>query len=342
MDIYDPGIPRYLNVQTIKSSLNPFDDAVNLVSTLSSYDYLVELLTGIHNLTLSDARQRVKLILPHVRVALNYAKHGIAAEEDIAFLLLYYAMLNMLKVYIIVGPYNNELETNRWHGATYSVNKKNSHNLFTEEITIKRGGAIPLFYKTICGNTITQEITLKISNLYSLSYEIGDEYKIVTGKQNSLRLFTYQETAVDGVLKPVLVFQGGGYNIRSVSALYNKPWTKLRGKVEFSGPQNISGLRVEENIWQHINNFMIINPYHGRISLSPIFPNDIFLTEELVITLIFFHLSNVVRYKPEFMEKIKSSRYWPLVVAARTRLLYKSLLLLWSFIHKKTLVIENK
>jgi hypothetical protein len=98
-----------------------------------------------------------------MRVASKYLEQGVTGPPDISFLPLYYAILNLLKVYVLIGPYHANLPANRWHGATYNGLEKDSHSVATEVITIKKGGVIPLFYRSITGKVVTtNELQLKI------------------------------------------------------------------------------------------------------------------------------------------------------------------------------------
>jgi hypothetical protein len=66
-----------------------------------------------------------------------------------------------------------------------------------------------------------------------------------------------------------------------------------------------------------------------------------YLPEELPIAIALFHISSVVRYKPEFFARIRNSKYWPVVGAARQHILYKFLLLFSSFVRQETMVVRR-
>jgi hypothetical protein len=63
--------------------------------------------------------------------------------------------------------------------------------------------------------------------------------------------------------------------------------------------------------------------------------------EELPIVLAFFHLSSVVRYKPEFLARLRDSRYWPVLMSMQTHCMNKLLLLFWSYVHRRTILFER-
>src|SRR5205807_1196296 len=102
--------------------------------------------------------------------------------DIVAFLPAYYAILNLLKALILVGPHHASLPANRWHGASYDGYGKNSHDLLTEEIELKRGGAIALYFSTATGNPIKKKSqTILMRNLYPFITDISAEYRIATG-----------------------------------------------------------------------------------------------------------------------------------------------------------------
>lgn len=75
---------------------------------------------------------------------------------------------------------------------------------------------------------------------------------------------------------------------------------------------------------------------------TPVSARSLLLPEEIPIALAFFHLSSVVRYKPEFLSKLRDSRYWPVLAALRYHGLYRATLLFWSHVQQRTLFINPR
>src|SRR5258708_29327459 len=171
-----------LEVQQVSTSLDVFTDTVVFIRYFCATDYLTEVLVKRHGLSPEAARQRAKLIRPHIDLALSYVEQAQQGPDAVAFLPGYYAILNLLKALILVGPLHSQLSKNRWHGATYNGYGKNSHNLLTEEIELKRGGAISLYYWTATGARLTKESQpIHMSDLYPFIADIPAEYLLATG-----------------------------------------------------------------------------------------------------------------------------------------------------------------
>ena len=64
-------------------------------------------------------------------------------------------------------------------------------------------------------------------------------------------------------------------------------------------------------------------------------PTVIEFPEEIPIWLLFFYLSSIVRYKPELVERLRDSKYWPVLSTARLHVFLDFLLAFWSFVHQK-------
>jgi hypothetical protein len=72
---------------------------------------------------------------------------------------------------------------------------------------------------------------------------------------------------------------------------------------------------------------------------TPISGRALLLPEELPILLAFFHLSSVVRYNPEFVSRLRDSKYWPVVASLRWHGLFQSTQLLLSFVRQESFYV---
>jgi hypothetical protein len=50
----------------------------------------------------------------------------------------------------------------------------------------------------------------------------------------------------------------------------------------------------------------------------------------------------VTRYKPEFLERLMDSKFWPFLATSRSHALTKFLLLFWSFVHQVNYYIRRE
>jgi len=250
------------------------------------------------------------------------------------------------KVMILLGPRWADLPANRHHGATYDVFGKDSQNLLTEEIRIKSNGALPLLYETLTGIPVTAPRSLKMRDVYPYISEVTTEYKLATGSDallGKLEIKAIQEK-VPGLFHLEALAKPLGENV--IQSVLRFPalrgWKKIPGSKNkyrshsFPATGETMGTVVRTQI---DTRFFYIDPSANRTTLcGQAFP----MTEELPIFILFFHLSNVVRYKPEFLEKLQESQFWPFVLTAKRHCLFRFILLFWSWVHQKTYLIEQK
>jgi hypothetical protein len=181
---------RYRESTILQSSLDPLEDVLCWVEGLTSARYVRDLLKSKHNLTGNLSIQyRSESISKLVTVACKYMEQAKKGPEEVSFLPLYYACLNLLKSYIIAGPYGVELSRNRWHGASYNPNR-DFKSLDDDNIKLEKRGAIPLFYRTVIGQNIGQSLTLKMQDVYPYIYDISAEYN--RASKNKDRLLPFQ------------------------------------------------------------------------------------------------------------------------------------------------------
>jgi len=350
MALIQSSIHRYPNIKPIISMLDPMEDVTNLVDSLTASDYLQEVLIVEHHFSSKEAKARSKLIVPYVKIALSYLQQAEAGPPDVSFLPLYYALLNLSKVYILIGPHFADLPNNRWHGATYPVGGKDSQSILTEYIEIHKGGAIPLLYKTITGNTFPimskkRKRKVLLSEIYPLIPDISVEYNLASHKPSNLIGFQisydqYQPGRFASVIRfPTITDQPSNMqrpptinkfpNVFLELEPHPNPSLSNTFLLPFSDPP-------ESNIRKYL---FYQSP--GQY-LTPFTKSNMDLPEELPILLLFFHMSNVVRYKPEYFERLRSSKYWPMLSAARRHSILKALMLFWSFAHNTTLFINHE
>ncbi len=83
--------------------------------------------------------------------------------------------------------------------------------------------------------------------------------------------------------------------------------------------------------------FLLYTPAPEAVR-TPLCSKHLLLPEELPIALMFFHMSSVVRYKPEFLERLQQSKHWPVLAVAKRHSLLRVLLLFWAHMHKRVTV----
>ena len=106
--------------------------------------------------------------------------------------------------------------------------------------------------------------------------------------------------------------------------------------------QPISSSSVEEDeVRKQLRTFLLYSETGGH-PMTPVSGRDLLLPEELPIALLFFYMSSVTRYRPDFLDRLADSQFWPFLVTARSHALTKFLLLLWSFVHQENYSIVRQ
>jgi hypothetical protein len=320
---------RYPTDMTTASKLDPFADLMDWLCYLTAPEYLQALLRKTHNLDSASSKSRAKRIIPHVRDAIHFLEQAVSGPAEVSFLPAYYAILNMAKVYILVSPNHSQLaRQSRWHGATYSVADKDSRSLLTDSITLRTGGALSLFYRTLTGQTITQDRQIKMGNVYPYIRSVFTEYSLATSSEENLATVKVEYQEDEGhrcIHATVTPFDDRALTVRSLPALNG--FRKMRGQDNTfeSSWQRASELETLEDarklidcryIYLHDRDYEDFDEEGDDLFLTPICSTNFPIVEEFPIALAFFHMSSVVRYKPEFLSKIRDSRYWPMVAAA--------------------------
>jgi len=338
---------NFPGTHTLKSSLDPIDDTLVLLEYLTAKDYLVDILVTRHGVSKSSALTRTRSIIPHVRTALAYFRQARLGPHELSFLPAYYGILDLLKVYVLCGPYHGDLKAQRWHGASYEVGAKDSRSLLTEVVHLKKGGALPLYYKTVTGVAWPAPTRVTMGEVYSYIPCVSAEYRLATGKRRQVFQFrlTPEEHPHKGkklLAARLLRYPGDNkiYGVKDFKALklFRQHPSTADMFVGRGVPENCD--YSDEAIRKQFRPFLIYS-FDDHVIDTPCSSSRLLLPEELPIALLFFHMASVVRYKPEFLERIRGSRFWPIVSAARQHCLLRFLVLAWSFFHRENLTFQH-
>jgi hypothetical protein len=269
--------------------------------------------------------------------------------SNVAFLPGYYAILNLAKAYILFSPLHAELtQHKRWHGATYRVDKKDSRNLLTEEIELQTGGALALFYQVLTGLRIDQKYSVRMGDMYSVLQYSSSEYGIAAKKTSSLVDVELDiEYHTSGRWRPVLSVLDEtpqGLSARSLKLLRQCRTLSAADKT-FCGPWYSDHPNETVDVHRALKCHLIYQPIDPRSAedefQTPISAKRLELAEEFPIALVFFHLGSVVRYKPELFERLRDSRYWPLMRSTREHAMIRFMSLFWSYVRQKNIDFQR-
>lgn len=320
--MYGEFVPilRYPTDQVVTSTQNGFVDVLDWLGFLCAKDYLLDVLVKVHGLAAQDAKRRAAQIAPHVRIAGEFIKQSLAGPKELTFLPAYYALLNLSKVYVLLGPRHADLGVNRTHGASYDVERKDSQTVLTEVITLHPKGVFPLFYETLTGKSAKgKKFNLQMKEVMPYISGIGHEYSLATSKP-----------------MPFCMLQFGMFN-NHIMAIVNPSSVPVRPPYV----PCLAGFTASGNAVNHLVGSLPANPadfatdvrkqvksylfLRRRDSSAPHFTfaftghTRIEFPEEVPIWLLFFYMSSVVRYKPESFSRLRDSKYWPPLSAQRPR-----------------------
>ena len=328
-------IQRYDKVRWVVSNLDPLEDTLGFVQAMQAEDYTTEVLRSVHGLKARAAVTRARQITTHIRAVLSFVDQARGSDRAYAFLPAYYAILNMLKIGILAGPHGGELQRQRWHGATYALSLRDRKTPLHEKITVKKGGAIPLYYKTITGTAIQSDVSLSLADVYPYITGIEAEMALVSGLTSRIAEFGCYGQQV--VLTPR--YPGPVIKLQT-TPVFKAGWTKKQGHPEFTAPACPPGVDGKIHVKQALRRYLLYHPIQN-IVVTPLSARWLHFPEELPIALAFFHMSNVVRYNPEYLSRLQDTRFWAVLVTLQRHSLLTSLILLWSNFHKETLHLSH-
>ena len=354
-------IHRYKHDEIVHSSLDPLQDVLSWVKGLQSKEYFTEIVKSLHALSLSRTstlHERISACCAHISTACSYLDQALNGPENVSFLPLYYAFLNLAEVYVILGPYGHLLPNQRRHGVSYDPTGQGK-DLLKESIKWWKEGAIPLFYRTITGHALRDGIPMQMSQMYPYILDISVEYMRATRKHSLLRPALLKATEKAGYWQ--IECELVGLKQYSPHADDRKYLPTIKGLRRAKGSKTLFVSRRFKNVKEEppidslrstLSTFLLYtssakppelpeNFQSGYPSFLPVSDKSWLPFEELPILLSFFHLSSVVRYHPEFHCRLMESKYWPMLLVLKRQATYRFLLLFFSFVMQQSTYIET-
>lgn len=327
-------ILRYDSTKIVRTPLDPLDDISSWFTGLRSRGFVGDLLKEIHGFNdRAKIKRASKAISSHAENAVNLLSQGFSGSTDVSFLPIYYALLNIAKIYIILKDKQSELEQQRWHGASY--NPKSRHDLMTEEITLHKKGAIPLYFQSITNQNLVgskKTIPVKMKEIYpfirSIEHEFSEIYNpaqlyypiSINLEGNDTDGFKLKADITDKI--PLPNFNKRYIKVLNGFDLVSKVHNTKKGRVINRTGVNSYITRLvkdsKENakrqlVKQYLRRYLLSTD-NAVSAITPISNNRLIWPEELPILLAFHHMSNVVRYNPEMLEQFKDSKAWTLLL----------------------------
>lgn len=332
---------RYDDFLSFTSPRDSLSDLVDQLTFCTSTEFSSDLLARIHSVGAADAKKRGKRLAVHVSTALSFVQQALSSGPDVASVAAYYAVLNLSKCYLLATHLHSRLDAKLAHGATYHTYSKDSHSLLTESIKLQPHGVIPSLYEAITGER-SPVTALKMRDVYRFIPDIGTEWLIATDTHCSVAgvRFRCEPAPTGGKLVRATVETSDGaqaslQSLRALRSMKRVPAKQNEFVAQVADPTTSDQDAVAQSVRRHLL-------YDGNLgdAIVPLCNRKLQMPQELPIVLAFYHLSSISRYNPEFMARIKDSRHWPLVVSLQWHALQKYLLLTWSFLQRKNVLVN--
>jgi hypothetical protein len=346
-------ILRYDEAEHATTPVDPFDMVVAWLAGLCSTGYTSDILATVHSMIDStEIRACARLVAMCARNSIGLLEQANVGPSDVSFLPLYYAILNLSKIYVVMAGRRKDLLRNRWHGASYNPVMKPRRGLLTETIELKNGGVLPLFYEVLTGLPWTHSNrSVAMSQVYPYISGLSLEYSRATGKKAALQQMSlHVESGAAGRYALVARLRPGEHPKAGQKRLLkllcgfrqdpNDPSVFSTKSIAASDEK-----QAHQSLMGSLRRYLIYGALFDAsrtpaLFYSPISGSSFLLPEEIPMWIAFFHLSNVVRYNPEFLAKVKDSRHWPTVLTLRKDPLLRFLLLFWSYVRQENILLS--
>jgi hypothetical protein len=210
-------------------------------------------------------------------------------------------------------------------------------------IVLRRGGVFPLFYEAVTGRSLgTRAITLKVREFLPFVTGVGHEYGLATGQLPPLCGISFGLVVNNGVQHAqAIIASRVPYSsaeltpfLRGYNAVPGSPRT-------FIGPQIQNVLAPWSELRASLNTYLLYR-IDEKTTYSALTTNKkLQCPQELPIALLFFYMSSVVRYRPEFFARLRDSKYWPVISSARVHAFLDFLFVFWCYVQKRNYYIKR-
>lgn len=336
---YVGAVTRYYEPKGFISARDPFNDLVLHLEFLGAKDYIVELMAETHGIPESDAEARAPAVRAHARLAMLHLQQATTGPVEVSFLSGYYALLQLIKIYILFSHLHGDLATHRYHGATYNPSGPADRPLPEEAIRFDRPGAIWLFYQLLTGRKIPKETVVRMADVYPYMQDISVEWGLADRSVGRIFALHPEEIHLPGgEVRARWTIEGAG-----VTRTTPREQLPVIAGMELDPDQEGPVFRsVDEppddpdrgyQLGACLDRRYLYFPHPG-LTVSALMPGPLLMPEEFPIVLAFFHLSAVSRYHPEYLEHLRDTRFWPAVAGLRVHSMYKFMLLFWSYLRQ--------
>lgn len=351
-------IHRYDEYRSVSTFGNPLEDILVWLTGLNSKGFVTDILSERHHF--SSARETAKasqLISIFATNAIGLIEQGFSGPIELSFLPLYYAIFNLSKIYIVLSGHMGYLLQNRYHGVRYPPNGRIDRDFLEEAVILKERGILPLLYISITGEDWRwEEREMKLGSIYPFIFDVSYEFESAF---NRPALVPQISVNIEGNEN-----DGRFRIVAELTDTENLPTTNTRRclrvlRKSFPQTEPDSPYVLRSNYFEShsiedalltssslLRRYLLTdrigtNQFGGTTiqTRTPFTGSHLLLPEELPIWISFFHLSCIVRYKPDYLNNLEDTAAWPLILTLRKHAIYRFLLIFWSFFYQECFLI---
>jgi hypothetical protein len=238
------------------------------------------------------------------------------------------------------------------HGLSYNPSQKKSQSLFTEQVKMKKDGVFPVLYKLLTDSPVPirngrhRSITLlhAYSRILGITAEFSQSQGNAASNLRAAKWRAIRERSATFVLEAEFATVHGQPTTLSPCPAFPE-WGQPgpRHNIWHSPPQSVPS-RAEFDFGAAVARQFLYLPSLDHANDTVVFAlsdGRMHFPEEIPIFLCLYHLSSIVRYKPQFLDTIRDSDAWPLVLTARRHLLFRGILLALSNALQRNVVMGH-
>lgn len=334
----------------IYTPLDPLEDLSNQLAGLRSEEYVRSVLVEKHSIPEDEVAEVTLLVGHHAINAVGFLQQAYAGPPELCFLPIYYAVLSLSKIYVLCGFGVEELRKNSHHGAHFSMEQPSDP---LDHVIEMRSdfGVFQSFFRVLTNQKPEWE-KIDVATLLLLVPSTEFELERVLGKSPALcDLGIHIEEPDAGTFRlKVEIYMRHGtpsppseLEVLKSCKLTWEDSTPSRDTYVGEVAEGANLHDVTPRLLQGIRRELLYfrpAPFFANIITSTPARVDFAVPEDIPLWLLFFWLSNLVRYSPEVLSSLQATKLWPILLTLRKHAVLRFLVLFWSFFHQTTFGIK--
>lgn len=345
-----PMVHRYPRVESFTTALAFDQDLLDLMQKFTSRGVVSNILREYHGMTdrrtIAEAAGNIKSFVRQGLKFLDQARNG---PRIVSFLPNYYALLQLAKAVIVArrGPQiTSQLLS---HGLSYQPTAKDSQTLGSEELQIWPRGVFGEYYQIHTKMRLPDFrrrngkrqnrplLRVRMKNVYPFLFDAGYEFSSASGESPSSFAQVSLYSAGEGSERSYsLRVEGPKGLTKSSSPLFRS--FGVEGKSIKIKP----GVALEDEFPTYLLYYPLVqSSVFVPTCFTPLWRDRLHYPEEIPLFLSFFHLGSIVRYKPQFMERVMDSPYCSFLLAMERHCATKFCLLFLEAMMQATYLVQT-